>query len=283
MHPNIQEKINQLKNDRLHGASWLSNQAIQILAQAIQETNTGTCPEFIHELKTVAAALAEARPSMASISNNIARLVQQIMPGLQGEKQFDQAKSAAQSKVSEFMKLAQEAPLKAAQNGARMVSDRDILITCSYSSIVCTTFTIAQEKAVRFEVIVAESRYSGTCYGEISAKELRLHHVPVTIIPDEAIKRHVRKANKALVGADTIGSDGSLINGIPTNRLAQAAASAGIPFYCVCETAKFELLTQRRKPLPLELGFERIPPDLITGIITETGIVKPGEAGTIRR
>ncbi len=37
MNPEIAQKINELKNDRLHGANWLSVQAINLLSQIRNE------------------------------------------------------------------------------------------------------------------------------------------------------------------------------------------------------------------------------------------------------
>jgi translation initiation factor 2B subunit (eIF-2B alpha/beta/delta family) len=79
------------------------------------------------------------------------------------------------------------------------------------------------------------------------------------------------------VGADTILADGSLINGTSTYRLAQAASLANIPFYCICETAKFDYQNPDRKQPELEPGFELILSSLITAIITETGMIKPSD------
>ncbi len=283
MNPNIREKINELKNDRLHGASWLSIQAIHIVGLAIQENSATTVSQFINEMETTATAIMNSRPSMASIANYISQLLYQINTSSRGQKQLNYIQSAAQSKVVELVKLMQEATLKAAQNGATMINDQDTIITCSYSSTVCATFKIAQERAIKFEVLVAESKYNSTKYGEISAEQIRLYQIPVTVITDASIKQYVNKANKALVGADTIGTDGSLVNGTPTYKLAQEAAVAKIPLYPICETAKFDVLAQRLKSFHLEPGFDLIPPYLVTGFITEAGIIKPNEVSNFKR
>ena len=220
---------------------------------------------------------------MTSISNYISQLLHQINANSPGQKQLNNIKNAAQSKVIELVKLIQEATLKAAQNGVTMINDQDTIITCSYSSTVCTTFKIARERAIKFEVLIAESKYNSTKYGEISAEQIRLYQIPVTVITDASIKQYINKANKALVGADTIGTDGTLVNGTPTYKLAQEAAVAKIPLYPICETAKFDVLAQHRKSFHLEPGFDLIPPYLVTGIITEAGIIKPNEVRNFKR
>jgi len=92
-----------------------------------------------------------------------------------------------------------------------------------------------------------------------------------------AIKYHVSKVDKALVGADSILADGSLINGTPTYAVALAAKDNQIPFYPLCEIAKFDVWSYLGQSTQLEEGFDRVPPHLITQIVTEEGVIKPSE------
>ena len=52
-----------------------------------------------------------------------------------------------------------------------------------------------------------------------------------------------------------------------------AAKECKIPFYAVCEMSKFNI----QSDLELEPGFDLIPKELITGIITEQGLMEPEE------
>jgi len=274
MNPNIVERINELKNDKLHGANWLSVQAKKILHLAIQDSKAITITEFINELQRTATVITEARQNMISIANYTTRLLNRIIVDSQGQRQLASVKNIAQGKVNEFIKLIQETPLKAAENAAKIITDQDTIITCSYSSTVCNTFKVARGRTINFKVIIAESTHNNLAYGRISAEQLKQYQITVTVIPDEAMHRYVAKADKALVGTDTILTNGSLINGIPTYQLAQAASTAKIPFYAVCETAKFDVRNQYLNKPALEPGFDLIPASLITGIITEAGIIE---------
>ena len=189
---------------------------------------------------------------------------------------MDLLKSFACSKGSEIIRRSEEAALKAAEQGANFIEDSDRLMTCSYSSTLCETLKIAEQGGKVFHVLVAESRSSGEAYGELAAEELKRQGISVEVIPDAAIGDSITRASKALVGADSILGDGSLINGTPTYEVASAAKKAGIPFYSICETAKFSVRSLAEQP-ELEEGFDSVPPGLITGIITEEGILKPGE------
>ena len=274
MNPKVIERIDRIRNDRLHGAGWLSRQAISTLRLAVIQSQAETVADFIDEIKIVAAELTKARPSMISIANYIHQLLQQVMLGAQNEKDLDSLRSLAQSKAIELTKLSEEATSKATEYGYGIIGDLDTVITCSYSSTVCEALKLAKQKGKEFQVLVAESRIKEKAYGEITAKQLKQHLIPVQVVPDKYILLHISKADKALVGADSILSDGSLINGTPTHTLASAAKEQNIPFYTVCETAKFDTqgcIAQASEPEP---GFDKTPSDLITGIITEKGIMK---------
>jgi ribose 1,5-bisphosphate isomerase len=271
----VTEKINELKNDRVHGAGWLSRQAISILNLAVSESQTRTVAEFVEEIQTVGAELVKARPSITPIANYINQFLQQIILRSQSEKNLSSLKSFAKAKGNELIKSSVRAVSKAVEYGCGVIADLDTVITCSYSSTVCRVLELSRQRETKFRVIVAESRFEDKAYGEITAEQLMKHRIPVEIIRDENIRIRISKADKALVGADSITAAGYLINGTPTLTLAQAAKKKKIPFYTICETAKFDTQGYTSKATELEPGFDKIPLDLITGIITEKGTMQP--------
>lgn len=275
MNPEVASRIDALKNDRLHGAGWLSKQAVITLILAVNECRAQTVAELIDEMSVVAAELAKARPSMISMANYVHQFLRQITLEAQKETDLDSLKGLAEIRGNDLIESSEQAALKAAEYGCGIIGDGDVLITCSYSSTVCKAFEMAKQKGTRFDVIVAESRARGKAYGPMTAKQLEQHRIPVNIVPDKSIHLRVSRAGKALVGADAIAADGSLINGRPTFRLAQAAMGENIPFYVICETAKFDIqgyIVEASKPEP---GFDSTPSNLVTGIITEKGTIAP--------
>jgi ribose 1,5-bisphosphate isomerase len=269
------EKINELKNDRVQGAGWLARQAISILKLAINESQARTVAEFVEEIQTVAAELTKARPSITPIANYINQLLQQITLRSQSEKNLASLKSFAKAKGNELIKSSVRAVSKAVEYGCGVITDLDTVITCSYSSTVCRVLELSRQRETKFRVIVAESRFEDKAYGEITAGQLMKHRIPVEIIRDENIRIRISRADKAIVGADSITADGYLINGTPTFTLAQAAKKKKIPFYTICETAKFDTQGYTAKAPELEPGFDKTPLDLVTGIVTEKGTMQP--------
>jgi translation initiation factor 2B subunit (eIF-2B alpha/beta/delta family) len=270
MNPEIASKINAIRHDRMHGASWLSQEALAVIKLTAEQSQAANKDEILTELKEVANELIDARPAMASIANAVSHFIYQVYDRAK-EKDLDSLKDFVRSEAEALITVLEQAALKAAEKGAEVIEEKDKIMTCSYSSTVCRAFELAKLNGKSFEVLAVESKYQDKKYGAITAEELKGQGILAELIPDNAIRDTILKANKAMVGADSILQNGSLINGIPTYELASAAKEHNIPFYTICETTKFNIQSH----FSLEPGFDNISPELITGIITEKGILKP--------
>ena len=275
MNSKVLEEINKLKNDDIHGASWLSLHTINTLILAVSESQVGTIADLVQEIEGIAKELTSARPGITPIANYANQFLHQIITRSQNENNPEALKSFAESKGKELVKSATKAVSKAVEYACGIISDLDTVITCSYSSTVCQVLELARQRETRFRVIAAESKFNDKAYGEITAEQLMKYQIPVEIIGDGQINLRISKADKALVGADSITADGYLINGKPTLLLAQAAKNKKIPFYVVCESAKFTIRGYVTKSMELEPAFDRTPLNLVTGIITEKGTMQP--------
>ncbi len=276
MNSKLLKEITQLKNDDIHGASWLSLHAINTLILAVSESQVGTVADLVREIKEVAQQLISARPSITPIANYVNQFLHQIITRSQSENNVEALKSFAETKGRELVKSATKAVSKAVEYACGIVGDLDTIITCSYSSTVCQVLELARQRETRFRVIAAESKFNDKAYGEITARELMKYEIPVEIVPDAKVSLRISKADKALVGADSITADGYLVNGKPTLQLAQAAKNKRIPFYVVCESAKFTIRGHIIKSTELEPSFDKTPLNLVTGIVTEKGTMQPG-------
>ncbi len=102
-----------------------------------------------------------------------------------------------------------------------------------------------------------------------------------------------------LVGADRVAANGDTANKVGTYPLAVLAAHHGIPFYVCAPTSSIDLATPDGAAIPIEErpadevllirgvriapagtavrnpAFDVTPAELITGIITDEGIVSP--------
>ncbi|MBI2173018.1 MAG: S-methyl-5-thioribose-1-phosphate isomerase [Candidatus Aenigmarchaeota archaeon] len=146
----------------------------------------------------------------------------------------------------------------------------------------------------------------------LTAWELRNEGVPHAIIPDNAGAHCMSRGmvDMMIVGADRIAANGDTANKIGTYERAICAARFGVPFYVAAPTSTFDLDCETGDAIPIEErsedevlyqtgpdeegvmrkvlvcspgsgalnpAFDVTPAELITGIITEKGIIKPSE------
>ncbi|MFH1328999.1 MAG: NUDIX domain-containing protein [Candidatus Bathyarchaeota archaeon] len=270
----IFKKINSIRTDKHRGASQLSREALNILKCVLERDNSKTCEDFLVYFKQVGKELVESRPTMAPIANIVGHVIYEVSEKV--EEKLKSLKSFANNKIEELYRNSELALEKTSDYAANLINNSDVVFTCSYSSTLCATFRKAKLQEKNFNVIVAESVSADGIlhHGKTMAEQLEHCKVLTEIIADDTIENQVHKANKILVGADNLLPNGTLINGAPTHRLALTAKKHSVPFYVVCETSKFSLFDRTPR---LEKGFDLIEPALLTGIVTENGVIHTGD------
>jgi methylthioribose-1-phosphate isomerase len=134
----------------------------------------------------------------------------------------------------------------------------------------------------------------------LTAWELAQAGVPHTLIPDVAAGHLMSRSevDVILVGADRVAANGDTANKVGTYSLAVLAARHGIPFFVCAPTSSIDLATpdgasieieERAADEVLEIrgvriapagtevrnpSFDVTPAELITGIVTEEGVVR---------
>jgi methylthioribose-1-phosphate isomerase len=114
------------------------------------------------------------------------------------------------------------------------------------------------------------------------------------------------KIQMVVVGADRIAANGDTANKIGTYGVALLARAHAIPFYVAAPSSTFDLSIPDGSAIPIEQrdprevthgfgrqtapdgvdvynpAFDVTPADLIAGLITEKGVIRPVNARTIR-
>ena len=293
INPEIINLIDEIKNDRTHGASQLARQAAGVLKVAAEQSQANNTQEFLLEQKEIGERLMSVRPAMAPVFNIVNRLLQATAEAQ--EMDLDSIKRLTISKAAEAVSGSSLAVAQTAEHVAALIADGDCIMTHSYSSTVVAALKQAFTKHRNIEVITTRSGPRRS--GERTARELGRYEIPITFIDDTAMGLYVSAVNKTVVGADRVCADGKVVNGIGTYQLALAAKRAGVPFYVLCETLKFdsrlkgdavdleekepsEVLEPERFPRQVKAKnpyFDITPPELITGIVTENGLLAPKE------
>jgi len=274
----LRKSINGLKRDREHGAGWLTGQALEILREAASLDPAATTDKLLASLGGVIDALSEARPAMVSIANYALYFRDEIAAAALTSRSPQRLKKAAFSIADRLIKLHQKSAASAARNAAKLVTARSIVMTCSYSSAVCGALDLAKRGGRDFKVLAIESRYKKICYGELTLQRLKQSGIVGSIVPDSQIGWQAARADLMLCGADSVSLHGWLINGSPSLELAQMAQRRGRPFYAVCDTSKLDARGLMAGLEQVEQGFDQVPLDLITGLVTEKGVLQAEDA-----
>ncbi|MEM3660968.1 MAG: S-methyl-5-thioribose-1-phosphate isomerase [Thermoproteota archaeon] len=200
-----------------------------------------------------------------------------------------------------------ETNLRIARNGLELVRDGDRILThCNTGGLGTVEYgtalgiiRLAWEEGRRISVLATETRplLQGA---RLTAWELKKYGVPFKLICDSMAGYVMARGmvDKVLVGADRILATGHVANKIGTLTLAVLAKHYGVPFYVAAPLSTFDLST-KPSDIPIEerdpsevthfLGrlvtvegvevvnpaFDVTPPELVSGIVTEKGILQP--------
>jgi translation initiation factor 2B subunit (eIF-2B alpha/beta/delta family) len=270
----LQERIDELRADRNHGASWMARRAVESLAE-LAERSTADSEALLEELHDAGRRLAAARPGVGSVAGAVGRLL--------GACAYERHLAP-----EDFRRLIQEEAH--ALTEGRMRAPASIAIQLRDHVAGGTVFTHSNSATVR-ETLNHEQPAKVLCTvsepvgeGRDLAKELETAGIEVELVEDAEAPGRVKDATVLLIGADTVFRDGTVCNKVGTIPLARAAAEAGIPTVVAAELIKLAPVPGAQAPdladFEREL-FELIPPDLITEIVTEEGPSKPEELAAI--
>lgn len=223
-----------LVEDRVSGASQLARQALDSLIEyaGICADGEGDARDVRRMLIDFAEQLQYARPSMAPIYNMLQRWIDRVEE--LRTREVDELRREAASLAQTLADQSLQAVERAAGRAAELIGGDVTIMTHSLSSTVTETFRKLADRDVK--AIVTEGRPGFE--GRQQAQHLDQAGIPVTMITDAQMGHFVQYASVALVGADTLLSDGSVVNKAGTSLLALAAREYGVPFYVCCESFK---------------------------------------------
>lgn len=236
----------------------------------------------IQEEGDLGAACEEAlrlKPAMATVHRAVAAARSPDPPGA----------------LADYLRRAREALPDLARHGAALIPEGARVLVHSRSRAVLAVLREAVAQGRRPSAWVTTGWPLGE--GRDMAADLRDAGVPVTLVPDAALAVAATRTSLALVGADAVLPDGSVVNKVGTHLLALAARAAGVPLYVCAETLKFWPEDAGAAGPPGEDGdpaelqpppgvacwnplFERVPAHLVTALATEDGVRHPARPRT---
>ena len=273
------------------------------MALAGLQSKAETKEELLSDLKKAQKILFMTRPTAV----NLVWGLEQIMKVAKENDSVDEIKESiidkAKQMADEDIKINQEM----GKHGSQLFQNNDSVMThCNAGALATVGYGTAlgviratKESGKNIKVIATETRpvQQGS---RLTAFELKHDGIDVTIIPDTAVGYTMANnlVNRVVVGADRILRTGHVYNKIGTYQVATMAKQHNIPFYVAAPLSTFDLksntddviIEQRnasevtgigdKKTAPDDISvinpaFDLTTPDLISGIITEKGVIKP--------
>lgn len=290
---NIQETSIKIQDMTIRGAGRIARHASLALKDYAETYPGNSLEDFLSGLENGAARLISTRPTAISLFNG----VKMTTWGAADQPDLETARQMVISNSDTFCELSNSAYEKMASYGPELVPETGKkAITICNSTAAISVIKAAFQAGKITGVYACETRPKKQ--GLITIRELAEAGVPVTLIVDSAMRYVMPQVSVVFIGTDTMESDGSVINKIGTQILAATARDFNVPVYSCTETYKFlppskagqrveielrpvdEIIAPEDLPEGVEVYnpvFDRVPPELITGIITENGVIKPSE------
>ena len=294
---NVEEISIKIQDMTIRGAGRIARYAAKALKDYSETFNGQSQEEFILGLDKAAARLISTRPTAISLFNG----VQITIRGAKESSDLNSARVLVIKNADAFCELSNSAYDKMASYGSNLVQEPNMMAITICNSTAAISVIKAAFKAGKITGVYAcETRPKNQ--GLITIRELAEAGVPVTLIVDSAMRYVMPEVSIAFIGTDSLESDGSVINKIGTQVLAATARDFEVPVYACAETYKFlppskagqrvqielrpieEIIAPEDLPENVEVYnpvFDRVHPSLITGIITEIGVIRPSEVSEI--
>ena len=288
-HPAVLARLAEIREDRVHGASELSRRSLRAMALLAQTSNATTPEDLLTELKVFGQELMNSRPNMAPLTNLVGRLLYVIVTRTNESSTVKELKQTVANRCQQLIEESKNAVSEIGARASNLILEGMTVFTHSRSATVLEAFKVAAKTGRRICAIVTESR--PLFEGRIAAQELSAMSIPVTLVVDAAVGYLMETADLCIVGADSVLSDGSVVNKIGTFPFAMSAREHSKPFYVLCEKSKFNLTSVfEAQPEMEERGgyevlphapdgvltvrnqyFDRTPSKLVSKLITEDG------------
>jgi methylthioribose-1-phosphate isomerase len=311
---NVEDVFKVIKEMNIRGAPLIGIVAAFGVVLGLKGKDISSYEELYEIVKANTEYLASSRPTAVNLFWALERMkgVVEVNKGKEVKELICLLEEEAKVIWEEDLQLSE----KMAEYGASLIKDGDRILTHCNAGALATggygtalgVFFKAKEKGLSFTVYVDETRpvLQGA---RLTCWELRQVGIDYRLICDNMagflMKRG--KIDKVFVGADRIVRNGGFANKIGTYSIAQLAKIHGIPFYVVAPFSSFDLNLESEDQIPIEQrpsdevlyingvkiapegtevenpAFDLIPPELVTAIITEKGIIYPPYEENIQR
>ncbi|MDV2884177.1 S-methyl-5-thioribose-1-phosphate isomerase [Alkalihalophilus pseudofirmus] len=258
---------------------------------------------FLDELEAKRDYLATSRPTAVNLFWATDRVIEAAIQA----KSVEEAKERCVLEALAIQEEDRNTCRKIGEFGLELLEDGDTVLTICNAGGIATAqygtalapFYLAKERDIELNAYACETRpvLQGA---RLTAWELQQLGIDVTLITD-SMAAHVLKTKNitaVMVGADRIAANGDTANKIGTYGLAILAKAHDIPFFVAAPFSTIDLNTVSGEDIPIEEraaeevthlqgvalapdgtkvfnpAFDVVPNELISGIITEKGLIR---------
>ena len=274
-----------IKSLKIQGAESIAKSALLALDEELHKSRAATAKQLLSQLGKARKAIESARPTEPFVRNNLAFCFHKL-EGLDLRHLREEFLGRIRRR---FVAIEKNKEI-IAEIGARKIMNGAVVFTHCHSSTVMEILKKAKQDGKKFVVHNTEAR--PFYQGRTSAEELARQGIKVVHWVDSAVRLAMKKADIALFGCDAI-TPTRIINKIGSELFAETAERLDVPLYVATDSLKFDPRTIKGYPEEIEErpksevwqkppkgveirnpAFEKINPELVTGIISEFGIYK---------
>jgi methylthioribose-1-phosphate isomerase len=309
----VEEVAEAIRALRVRGAPLIGIAAAMGVALAARGGGEAGRAEVLHAVDAAFNRLVATRPTAVNLRWALDRVrrVAHATPGA-GSAVSAAVRAEAQAIWDEDRRMCRrigEAGLPLVPDGARVLThcNAGALATGGMGTALAPIYA-AHAAGRRVAVVADETRplFQGS---RLTAWELGAAGVPCTVIADGMAASRLRQGDIAcvIVGADRIAANGDVANKIGTYAVALAARAHAVPFYVAAPSSTYDIACPTGAQIPIEerspdeltcIGeraiapagatawnpaFDVTPAELITGYITDAGVLAASELAALRR
>ena len=291
---------------QIRGAPAIGVAAAYAMVLSANDETIGSVQELNNEFYSAFNYLSQTRPTAVNLFSSLERMRRVFEQNTRAD-----LKNMRRLLLMEAKHIHQEdidACRKIGEFGATLINQGATILTHCNTGALATTgtgtaqsvITTAAKQGKVARVFADETRplFQGA---RLTVWELMNEGIDVTLITDgtAGLLMQNREIDLVIVGADRIAANGDTANKIGTYPLAVLAGRHSVPFYIAAPTTTFDARARSGRNIPIEErnpadvtdvngvrvaaqgvkvfapAFDVTPNELISGIVTEVGVLKP--------
>ena len=309
----VEQVWDSIKRLKVRGAPAIGIAGAYGLVMAVKNQTHLAASDFLAELERQANYLDSARPTAVNLRWALRRIVNKAQE--LSHLPVPELHAALEQEAVQIHDEDRQLCRSIGEHGVSLIKDgMGVLTHCNAGALATSELGtalaplyLAHERGTRFKVYADETRplLQGA---RLTSWELQQSGIDVTLICDNMAAHMMSQGlvDLVIVGTDRVAANGDVANKIGTLGVAILAQYFQIPFYVACPYSTIDFATAEGKAIVIEersedevthFGLRRTAPEnmtvrnpafdvtphtLVTGLITERGIIRPPYAENLQ-